>query len=222
YNQRQFNNGLLKVTTEDNLFIDRSGKEHRFTDMTYVGDFYNGLAIASKMVDGTPRVGIIDTTGHTVLPIVYTDIGRLFDSGFLRVSNDDKYGLIDHTGTVRIEAKYDQIERVNWPQQDTLFVVELDGKKGIVDDYGQPVIPLEYDDIKFYGSFFVIEAQGKKGFAASDGTIWVAPAFDEIRLNDSFAGYFPALVQQDDHWTYIDPTPQGQPFHITGKTKLGY
>ena len=222
YNQRQFNNGLLKVTTANNLFIDRLGKEQRFTDLAYVGDFYKGLAMASKMTGGTERVGIIDTTGHIVLPILYTDISRLFDSGFLRVSKDEKLGLIDHTGTVRIEVKYDQIERVHWQQQDTLFVVELDGKKGIVDDYGQPVIPLEYDNIKFYGSFFVIEAQGKKGFAASDGTIWVAPTYDKIRLNDSFAGYFPALVKQDDHWTYIDPSAQGQAFHIIGKTKLGY
>src|SRR5690606_215466 len=152
YRQRQFNNGLLKVTTEDNIFIDRSGNEHRFADMAYVGDFYNGLAIASKMVDGTERVGIIDTAGNTVLPIVHTDINRLFDSGLLRVSKDEKYGLIDHTGTVRMEAKYNQIERVNWQQQDTLFVVELDGKKGVMDEYGQPVIPLKYDNIKFHGS----------------------------------------------------------------------
>ncbi|WP_461533947.1 WG repeat-containing protein [Sinomicrobium sp.] len=223
YYQRQFDNGLLKVTAENNLFIDRSGVEHRFTDMVYVGDFYNGLAIAGKMTGGTERVGIIDTTGRMVLPVVYTDINRLFGSDFLRVANEeDKYGLIDRSGTVRIEAQYDQIESINHQKQDTLLVVELNGKKGIVDDYGQPVIPLEYDNIKSYGDFFIIERQGKKGFAASDGTIWVAPMYDEIRLNNSYAGYFPALVRQGEQWTYIDPTPQGQAFHIIGKTKLGY
>ena len=222
YKQRQFSNGLLKVTAEDNLFVDRSGNEHQFNDMAYVGDFYNGLAIAAQMNGGNERVGIIDTTGHIVLPIIYTDIVRLFNSSFLLVSKDDKHGLIDNTGTVRLEAQYDRIEGINRHKQDALFIVELNGKMGVMNDYGQPIIPLEYDNIKFHGSFFVIEAQGKKGFAASDGTIWVVPIYDEIRLNDSYAGYFPALVQQDDHWTYIDPTPQGQPFHIIGKTKLGY
>src|SRR5690606_38968754 len=54
-----FQSGWLKVTAEDNLFADRSGREHRFEGADYVGDFYNGMAIAAKSVDGTERIGII-------------------------------------------------------------------------------------------------------------------------------------------------------------------
>ena len=217
---RTFQNGLLKVSAADNLFIDRSGKEQRFKDLSYVGDFYKGRAIASQLFDGTERVGIIDTSGRVILPMVYQDIKKVYDSNLLRVVNDDKYGLIDQTGKIRIAAEYDYIDRIN-SKKEHLFFVRRNGKMGVMDQYGQLVIPLEYENIQFRSDVFILSAAGKKGFAKPNGTIWIVPKYDDIQLNNSFEGkHFPALVQEDGHWSYIDPSKPESSFFIIGQTKL--
>ena len=214
-----FQNGWLKISAEDNLFVDRSGREHRFDSLDYVGDFYNGQAIATKQVNQVDHIGMIDSAGNILLPLVYTDIDKLYDSDLLLVSKAGKAGLVDSNGKVIVEAQYDRIDRT---ARKDLFEVQRDGKKGIVDDKGRTILPLEYEEIQFHDTFFVVTAQGKKGFLTPDGQVLAPPQYEEVRLNNSYSGYFPALVQRGDHWTYIDPTDTGQSFHIIGKTKLGY
>lgn len=218
-NGTYFQSGWLKVYAEDNLFVDRSGGERRFEGLDYVGDFYNGKAIATKHVNGVDQIGMIDSTGKILLAPVYTDIDRLYDSDLLRVSKAGKYGLVDINGNVVVEALYDRIDQSS---QKGLLEIQRDGKRGIIDVHGRVILPTEYEAIQFYDAFFVVTASGKKGLIALDGRILAAPQYDEISLNSSYYGYFPALVQQGDHWTYIDLTDTGQAFHITGKTKLGY
>ena len=216
-----FQSGLLKVAAEDNLFVDRSGREHRFEAFDYVGDFYNGRAIATQKVEGVEHIGIIDTAGNTILPPIYTDMDKLYDTELIRVSTNQKTGLIAINGTVQIDAIYDHLEKVNH-KTSQLYYARNGDKMGVVDDHGQVVIPLAYDRIQFHDTFFVVTAQEKQGFVSIDGKVWVAPKYDEVRLNDSYYGYFPALVQEGDRWTYIDPINSTSSFQITGKTKLGY
>ena len=84
----------------------------------------------------------------------------------------------------------------------------------MINQKGDVIADFKYDRIF---NEYVIAAQqsGKWGLLSlEDGR--------EVRLNDSYYGYFPALVQEGDRWMYIDPTRSTSSFHITGKTKLGY
>ncbi len=73
-------------------------------------DIVNGYAVVGNQVDGQMRYGLIDNRGNLVLPIQYDDLGDYCD-GLIRFGVYDgegvmKYGYMDLSGTVRIQAVY--------------------------------------------------------------------------------------------------------------------
>ncbi len=213
-----FQNGLLKVRAQENLFVDRQGREKRFDGLSYVGDFYGGLAVAARKVDGQAYMGIIDTAGNEVLPLIYSDIDKLYSSDLLKTSKDGKTGLIDVHGRVILEPQYTSIQVHKRVER----IAVGDGRyNGVVDRQGAVVLPSKYTAIRLHGDrFFEIQIDEKIGFAATDGTVLISPRYEEINLNRDYYGYFPALVQVDGKWTYI--RADGSVLPITANEKIGF
>lgn len=81
-------------------------------DCTYeeAYDMMGGYAVVGNQVDGRMKYGLIDSRGNQIIPPKYDDLGDYCD-GLLRFGQLDeqgsmKYGYIDITDTVRIEAAY--------------------------------------------------------------------------------------------------------------------
>ena len=165
---KPFSNGLARVWKDRKaMFIDTAGKVViDVTHYDYTGDFSDGLASASEVVErggkGVTKKGFIDREGKIVIPFVYDRVGK-FSEGLCAVAvgwNDAtfvpkgqeyvpaKWAYIDKKGKVIIELKF-------WwanPFREGLATVKLEegGNLAIIDREGNVVIPPKYDSL---GSF---------------------------------------------------------------------
>jgi hypothetical protein len=89
-----------------------------------VGLFVNGKVIVSKQINGKILTGVIDNTGHEVVPIKYRLMYGIFNDGrgfttngfiapdacFTVIIDDEKYinkmGVLDRNGDVVLEPDY--------------------------------------------------------------------------------------------------------------------
>ncbi|MCI9038366.1 MAG: WG repeat-containing protein [Clostridia bacterium] len=93
-----------------NKTIQEVAKEQeRYDEYTFIGSFHEGLARASKEVEGSlwRKYGYIDTEGKEVIAFKYEWVNN-FSDGLASVSEDgEKYGYIDHQGNWVIEPILD-------------------------------------------------------------------------------------------------------------------
>ena len=101
-------NGLAAVRLNDKWgYIDTTGKFVIEPKFQYAGSFRNGLAQV-KVIINDEKWECIDTTGKTVLaPDCYAC--GYFENGFATFRKNGKVGIIDTTGKIIIEPKYDEI-----------------------------------------------------------------------------------------------------------------
>lgn len=154
-----YRNGLLKIRGEkDNLFIDKDGIEKCFSNYEFVGDFYDDNAVA--MVYETPlgadetfgsardkeRLGIINSRGEVVLPVVYERMEAIYDAPeLLKVMQNGKWGVVTKKGAVIMEATYDDIR---FSSSSKAFVnIIKNEKQGIANRDGTLLVPPVYEQI---------------------------------------------------------------------------
>lgn len=79
--------------------------------------------------------------------------------------------------------------------------VEKDGKWGLVNEVGQVVIPLIYDDVGHFSEGLVYAKQnGKYGFIDKKGQVVIAFKYDDARnFSEGLAG-----VKKNDKWGFVD------------------
>jgi len=69
-----------------------------------------------------------------------------YNTEALKVSKDNKFGLIDFNGKEILECEYDKIHTLKGTNNS--IIVEKDNKLGLVDNKGKTVLNTEYTDIK--------------------------------------------------------------------------
>ena len=110
-NQKAILNDMLVVTSGKNedvyAVIDINGNvilEPKYDNITYLpetGDF---------KVETNKKVGILGSKGETKVQIMYDSIELMdSDAGLYVASNDDKYGVIDLRGNVKIYIENDEV-----------------------------------------------------------------------------------------------------------------
>lgn len=142
--------------------IDRVGKVLIDFDYSYIGEFYNGYAIA---YDNESKAGVIDVNGKIVVPFDYYSILPLPNNYFC-VSDRIKYGLYNKYGNKLVDCKYDRIHGF----YDGLAKVENNGKCGFINETGKEVVACFYDmafyfnngtaDVKRHGRWGVLYKSG--------------------------------------------------------------
>jgi hypothetical protein len=99
--------------------------------------FRDGRAVVFK----AGKAGLIDASGFLLLPTIYDNI--LFDD-LLRLRKGDLFALAAADGSLLTGFDYEQI----FPQRSGLFLVEADGRYGMVDTAGVLVVPPEYGHVR--------------------------------------------------------------------------
>lgn len=119
--------------------------------------FYKGYTVVINQQDnaGNYRYGFIDSTGKTIIApqydfVLQSDYDDYFDGNFLvlkKLGEDDAHYLQGYAtlqGQVLIAPAYDKI----MPQKNGAhFLVQRNGKFGVLDGAGNTVVPVMYDDI---------------------------------------------------------------------------
>lgn len=134
-----------------------------------VGLFVHGKAIVSKDINGKRLTGVIDTTGHEIVPIKYRLLYGIFNDGrgfetngfiatdacFMIIIDDEKYinkmGVLDRNGDIVLEPDYLYIQpRFN----DSIGVVfevrkriESDEKTAIYNSLGKCIFPFSKGNV---------------------------------------------------------------------------
>lgn len=217
----RFNNGLLKLwsNARNNVFLDPNGKEIVFDGYSFVGDFWNDLALAG--IDSTPQhtlYGIINRNKEIVYPITADDINAIGD--LLVVKKGDAKGLITKEGKVLLPVEYGDIDDI----YDTPFLkVSRNNKYGVTDALGKIILPVEFDEISYRKNekLFQVTRVGKYGIADASGKIIIPTIYDDMEVNQGYEkNIFPLLVQEGKWYFYLDA--QGKAFPYKSLKKKGY
>ncbi len=190
--------------------IDRLGRIVR-KDITYIGDFHDGLARVSFLgrLSGKRKsdfnLGLLreylDGIQSPNYMLDYTQYDQLFQQNASLVCEDCEWGYIDTLGQVTIKPNYTYVE----PMLNGAGLVNCEGKWGMVDLQGTDLISCQYDRIEFLENMDnrmvrVYLEQPKYGLVDTLGQLTVSAIYEEI---GSFSGGRLAVKRQG-LWGFVD------------------
>ena len=207
-NQKAILDGMLVVSKDRAMgVIDTSGKsllEAKYDNITYlpsVGDF---------LVQSDRQVGILSKNGQTKVDIIYSSL-TLMDSnaGLYIASRDNRYGVIDTNGVIKIYIENDQIGidtsrftqnniKSKYLLADNLIPVKKGEYWGLFDKNGNQVVDFEYD------GFGYIASNSRDAYSLlviPDYNVIVARRDDKYTLLNSSGEMLFGLVADDIYMT---------------------
>lgn len=105
----------------------------------------------------------------------------ILDGMLIVKSQNEYYGVITTSGESILETKYDSI---NYLRKTSDFLVDSNGKKGIISASKETKVQLIYDDIKTVSNkndiFYVIESEGLYGLLDAEGNTIIYPEYEQI------------------------------------------
>ena len=126
--------------------IDFEGKEVVPCDYDEITAL-NGVK-SNIVVKKAGNIGIVNEKGQTIVPVQYKNIFTLkegYKNEYIIVNENDQYGLINTSGVVVIEPKYEMVKYLN---SSNIFAVKEAGVWKAIDiGTGSIVIDGGYDDI---------------------------------------------------------------------------
>ena len=156
--------------------------------------------------------GIMDSCMKEIVPC-YLDIEGYdleADDKFIAVTkvidawNDEedeiiKYGYVDYQGNQVIPCIYD---RAFISGEHDSFVLEKDGKCGVVNNKGLIIVPFKWDNIAYFSQGLAAVQMGDKcGYININGDVVIPIEYDETR---NFIGAGFASVKKGGKWGIID------------------
>ena len=128
------------------------------------------------------------------------DENNLFDDDRLVFCEDGKYGYIDSSGKIVIEASFDSADDFS----NGLASVESDGKWGYIDTEGKVIIDYQFDSAGTFSKygFAVVCSEDKNGVINTKGDFILDMDYDrayQVAKNRFMAGN--KIEKDDDSWT---------------------
>ena len=161
-NQKAILDDMLVVSNDKAMgVIDTDGKsllEAKYNNITYipsVGDF---------LVETNKQVGVLSKNGQTKVDIIYNSITLMdSDAGLYVASRDNRYGVIDTNGVIKIYIENDQVGidisrftqnniKSKYLLSDNLIPVKKGDYWGLFDTNGNQVVNFEYDSFGYIAS----------------------------------------------------------------------
>ncbi len=217
-----FHHGLAKIKLERGLFstygfINTKGDTAIYPSYEKLSDFSDGVCMAS--IDGR-KYGYIDTKGEWVIQPTL-DLGALFkingeydfsdknfSNGYIAVSKDEKYGLMDKTGKIVLVHKFDFIGKY----AEGLAPAKKDSLYGYIDIKGNWVIKPKYNGAEAFHNGLAAVSKGpyleeKWGFVDHSGKVIIPLTiyenYDAYKPMEFFKGVV-ACYYEKDVFVYIN------------------
>ena len=145
-NQMWYEEDVLKISKNGKCgLIDLSGKELLNIEYDSI-EVVPGIKDILK-VKKENKCGIINLEGKQILDINYLEIsllGKDSKSGFIVKNDQNLYGIINYSGEVGLECKYENIDKIVGKN---LFVIREQGKQKVINSEGEYIIQEGYDEI---------------------------------------------------------------------------
>jgi len=154
-----FQNGIAKVQDYDKsyFFIDKSGTQISQLRFAQAGNLKDDLI----KIQTSNGYNFVNLEGDTLLEKSVVT-AKDFNNGLSKIKYlNQKYGLINTSGSIIIPYEYDQISE----EENGLFRVKQNGKYGIIDKTGNIVLAPSHDHMShFQNGVFVSKTDGKFEF----------------------------------------------------------
>lgn len=187
------------------VLIRPDGKIKKLERVNYISEFENGVAIACA--DGKPQLrsitrpllgrnpfiesdtisgkwGLLRTNGKWLIPPVHQHIS-LLDSNFLLVQDQNKWGLMNRSGQMQIEATYDSlyalVDGANGVNAPYFASVRKAPRQFFVSPSGELQHVQELEDQRLLeGNYIAAKQKGKWGLISPDGQWVVSPKHEAL------------------------------------------
>ena len=144
--------------------------------------FRFGLVV---VVDSTNKMGVLDSTGHQILPRLYEcDWIHILTPNLFIVARDGEAGVVNRKGETFIPFIYSYLSPCG-----NYIRAEQNNKLGLLDTLGNVIIPLQFDNvgIEFNGSLFPVCKNDRWGLMDTTGKM-VIPCTYEKPLYEAAPG----------------------------------
>lgn len=128
--------------------------------------------------------GIVNRMDEAVVPLQYDYIRpkpvranseHAEVDKYIKVGNQNKFGIIDDSGKIVLQLKYDDIDDnifsfndfmdiLPYHDQNGLFLVKLNGKWGLVNIEDKLIVPCSYDKIIYRNGIYEVIERNKKSY----------------------------------------------------------
>ncbi len=178
--------------------IDDSGKiviEPTYEEYIIIPNNKKDVFICTYGVDydaNTYKTKVLNANGNEIIsgyelvqPIYNYDESNnvFFEDNVLVVQKDGKYGMVDYSGNVLLDCKYENIEAVKGIENS--FIIKENGKEGLSDSEGKIIIKAEYKEIRGLGDnyqngYIVVNTEGKYGVIDFTGNQVIENSYEDI------------------------------------------
>lgn len=176
----EFSDGLAVVAKGDQYgYINDSAQwviESKFDfrrDALNWGKFRNSYA--KYMLK--EKFGVIDTSGKSVFPAIFENIGYYNDSSLIAVKKRGKWGFTDQDLNLVIPYQYEFAETFGIK----LAKVKIEGQWGLIDERGKEVLKAEFEDIQTFDFGYLVKKEGKQGLLNLDLEELLPLKYERIR-----------------------------------------
>ena len=149
------------------------------------------------------KVGLVNEVGQTIVNTEYKNVIALKDeykSEYIIVNTENKYGLISTSGTVLIEAKYDQVKYIGSShlfavkESETWKLFDTEAKKIVIEDKYKNIVEAKSENI------IVVNEDGKYGVLNKDYTEKIKPQYEDLKY--AFSIYY--IAKKDGKYGIIN------------------
>lgn len=145
-----FSDGFARVRLDDKYgFIDKKGNEIIALKYQRADNFSEDFA----SVQIQDKWGVINAADEMVIPAVYEEISK-FNTGLAIVQQNKKFGVIDKKGRIIIPIDFqsiilcsDLLNKKETKNEKPCFVVEKEGKKGLINSDGKVIAAIKYKEV---------------------------------------------------------------------------
>jgi len=154
--------------------------------------FYQNTSVFSQK----GKFGILDGNGKVVLKPQYEEMGKTNSLTPFKLNN--QWGFLNQTA-VKVNPMYDACYTPN----KLGYVVEKNGKQGVIDYNGKEIISLQYNSVKWLKEgYYILDFNGLLGLANEFGTIIVPCGNKSIQAMNSDL----FLLQNSNEIRYFIPS----------------
>lgn len=198
-----YEENVLKVKKDGKYgIINLAGKELTACEYEQIEPIEGIKNVLKVTKDG--KKGVIDNQGKKVLATQsaeITNLGKEAIDGFIVKGEDGKYGIVNYSDEVILEAKYDTIEKVHG---NDMYVVRQGGKQVLVKKDGTEVLNTGFDEIKEIlknaENGIIYKKDGKYGVMKTNGEVTIAPDYEDLK--EAKTGIF--IVKKSGKYGIID------------------
>lgn len=138
--------------------------------------------------------GYADSEGKFVIRPVFNQ-AHPYEGNVARVNVGGLWGIIGNNGLFVVNPAYDSIDPYS---ADSLAVVNLRGKYGLINSYGIRIGDAHYERMDYTDYGYRVYFSGKYGTVDKRGKIMIPPEYDVIEVLDKWRGL--EQVNKDGKW----------------------